>query len=233
MTLHRICQIPGEIVCVSLTLGLSHGSRNFCKLHSVSWEVFVLHWYHCVLWVAKSCTKTAHLWLVRDSPSSLRTLWSAVIRSPNFSARGTASPARFLQGALVILFLSQISQFLSFGKWVLVQCFLDTTLVGRSESESWEVFAGRPSLLALLYLRDFLWTPLTILGDLAIDYSLLDCCPCFYFCFLVFVGSPRFLDASEWVSSDGICVIDNRISSHFESNSWISSFRRTTVNRSA
>ena len=33
------------------------------------------------------------------------------------------------------------------------------------------------------------------------------------------------------MSSDGICVIDNRISSHFELNSWKSSFRRTTVNR--
>ena len=35
------------------------------------------------------------------------------------------------------------------------------------------------------------------------------------------------------MSSDGICVIDNRISSHFESNSRISSFRSTTVNKSA
>ena len=35
------------------------------------------------------------------------------------------------------------------------------------------------------------------------------------------------------MSSDGIYVIDNRMSSHFESNSWISSFRRTIVNRSA
>ena len=31
------------------------------------------------------------------------------------------------------------------------------------------------------------------------------------------------------MSSDGIFAIDNKISSHFESNSWISSFRRTTV----
>ena len=35
------------------------------------------------------------------------------------------------------------------------------------------------------------------------------------------------------MSSDGICVIDNRIPSHFESNSWISSFRRAIVNKSA
>ena len=35
------------------------------------------------------------------------------------------------------------------------------------------------------------------------------------------------------MSSDGIFVIDNKIPSHFESNSWISSFRRPIVNRSA
>ena len=32
------------------------------------------------------------------------------------------------------------------------------------------------------------------------------------------------------MSWDGIFVIDNKIPSHFESNSWMSSFRRTTVN---
>ena len=33
------------------------------------------------------------------------------------------------------------------------------------------------------------------------------------------------------MSSDGICVIDSRIPSHFDSNSWISSFRRTIVKK--
>ena len=33
----------------------------------------------------ESCTLTAHLCLLRDSPSQLRILWSAVIRTPNFS----------------------------------------------------------------------------------------------------------------------------------------------------
>ena len=53
----------------------------------------------------------------RDSQSSLRTLWSAVIKSPKFSARGTTASARLPQEALVILVLWQISQFRSFGKW--------------------------------------------------------------------------------------------------------------------
>ena len=59
-----------------------------------------------------------------------------------FSARGTASPVRLLQGALVILVLLQISQFVSFGKWVWILCFQDATFVRRSESESWETWAG-------------------------------------------------------------------------------------------
>ena len=50
----------------------------------------------------KSCTATAYLWLCRDSHPSLNTLRSAVIKSPNFSFRGTASPVRFLQRALVL-----------------------------------------------------------------------------------------------------------------------------------
>ena len=41
-----------------------------------------------------------------DSSSSLRTLWSAVIESPNFSARGRASPVRLLQESLCY-FVSQ------------------------------------------------------------------------------------------------------------------------------
>ena len=79
---------------------------------------FVLHGYDWIHWVAKSCTTTAYRWLFRDSPPSLRTLWSAVIESPKFSARGKTLPIRLLHGALVILVLWQISQFRTFGKWV-------------------------------------------------------------------------------------------------------------------
>ena len=44
------------------------------------------------------------------------TLLSAVIKSPICSARGTASPVRFLQGAFVILVRLRISELRSFGK---------------------------------------------------------------------------------------------------------------------
>ena len=60
------------------------------------------------------------------------------------SARSTAAPVCFLQAALVILVLIQISQLRNFEKWVKILCFLDTTFVRRSESESW----GPVSLLS-------------------------------------------------------------------------------------
>ena len=70
------------------------------------------------------CTDTTgsigwpYRWLFRHSQPSLRTLWSAVIKSPKFSARGTAPPMRLLHGALVILVLWQISQIRSLDMWV-------------------------------------------------------------------------------------------------------------------
>ena len=87
--------IPGEILT---------GFADFRGIVSVndfrllSCEVLVLHGYAWIHWVAKSSTTTAYRWLLRDSQLSLRTLWSAVIKSPQFSARGTAPPMRLLHG---------------------------------------------------------------------------------------------------------------------------------------
>ena len=67
-----------------MTLGFLSGSKNFCKLLWVFCDVFVLHGYAGIHWVAKSCTTNAYWWLFRDSHPSLRTLRSAVIKSPNF-----------------------------------------------------------------------------------------------------------------------------------------------------
>ena len=80
--LHRLCRIPRN--CQRKTT-LGFDSKKFCKLLCVSCEVFVLHGYDWFHWVAKSCTTTAYRWLFRDSQLSLRTLWSAVIKSPKFS----------------------------------------------------------------------------------------------------------------------------------------------------
>ena len=62
---------------------------------------FFFHGKDWIHWVARSCTTTAYGWLSLDSHPSLRTSWSAVIKSPNFSARGRASPVCLLQRAFV------------------------------------------------------------------------------------------------------------------------------------
>ena len=126
-----------------MTFGFLSGSRNFCKLLWVSCEVLFLHGYAWIHWVARSCTTTAYRWLFRDSQFSLRTLWSAVIKSPKLSARGTASPLRLLHGARVILVLWQISQFRSLGKSVWTLCLPKSSrliAIGSKEA-SWEELA--------------------------------------------------------------------------------------------
>ena len=140
--LHRICRIPRNCPCKWLVASC-RAPKNFCKLLWVSWEVFVLHGYAWIHWVAKSCTTTANRWLFRDSQLSLRTLWSAAIKSPTFSARGTAPPLRLLHGALVILVLWQISQFRSLGKWVSTLCLHKSSrlLNVGSKDTSWEELA--------------------------------------------------------------------------------------------
>ena len=133
--LHRICQTPMNCQCKRLLPFPTAGEISvnsipfpekfpFCtdKIVSIEWqdleprlrtddclEIHFLRWGLCDL---------------------------LFIKSPNFSARGTASPARLLQRALVILVLGL------FGKWVLQRCFRDAAFVGRSESESWEISAG-------------------------------------------------------------------------------------------
>ena len=93
-----------------MTLAFLVGSRNFIRFW-VSWEDFVLHGYECIHCIAKSCTITAYRWLFRDLLSSLRTLWSAVIKSRKCSALGTTVPVRLLQEALVVFLFKPISQF--------------------------------------------------------------------------------------------------------------------------
>ena len=95
-----------------MTLGFLFGSKNFCKLLRVSWEVFVLHGYDWIHWVAKSCTTTALSMVVSGFTTFTENfvIWRQS-NHQNFSARGTTPPMRLLHGALVILVLWQISQF--------------------------------------------------------------------------------------------------------------------------
>ena len=106
-------------------------------------EVFVLRGYDWIHWVAKSCTTIANRWMFRDSMFTGTFVISAVIKSPKFSARGTAPPMRLLHGALVISVLWQITQFRSSGNWVSTLCLPKSSLlldVG-SKDISWEELA--------------------------------------------------------------------------------------------
>ena len=115
--LHRICQIPRNCQCKWLWISTS-APRTFAS----SFLFLVKFWFYTDMpgsigWLG-SCTTTAYRWLFRDSQPSLRTLRSAVIKSPKLSARSTAPPLRLQHGALVILVLWQISQFRSLGECV-------------------------------------------------------------------------------------------------------------------
>ena len=123
-----------------MTCGFLVGSRNFIGLFWVSCEAFVLHGKDCNHWVAKSCATTVYRWLLRDSLSSLGTLWSAVIKSPKLSALDTTALARLLQEALVIFVFKHISQFGSFGKCVNTLCLHEpgSTYARGSIGSSWD-----------------------------------------------------------------------------------------------
>ena len=159
-----------------MTFGFLVGSRNFCKLFWVSWEVFVLHGDDCNHCVAKSCTTTAYRWLLRDSLSSLRTLWSAVIKSPKFSALGTTALVRLLQEAIVIFVLKQISKFGCAYPSPILLLLATPKAIHEKNWESIEVVDN-------FYLPDFPWTPVANLAHLAIVHFVILRRLHFYLCF--------------------------------------------------
>ena len=132
--LHRICQISRGRPCKWLSALLT-ARETFVNFFPSS-EKVVWHLYDCIQWVAKSCTKTGYWWFFRDSHLLIRTLWSAVMKSPNFCGRVLKSPDHFPQGVPVVLIRLQTSQFGSSGKWKM-QSFVDAAW-----SKSWEMFAA-------------------------------------------------------------------------------------------
>ena len=83
-----------------MTLGFLSSSRNFCKLLWVSCEVLFLHGYALDPLSGQILHHDCISMIVsRFAIVALRTLSSAVIKSPKFTARGTASPLRLLHGA--------------------------------------------------------------------------------------------------------------------------------------
>ena len=150
-----------------MTFGFLSGSRNFCKLLWVPCEVLFWHGYAWIHWVARSCTTTAYRWLFRDSQLSLRTFWSAVIKSPKFTARGTASPLRLLQRILVILVRLHISQFRSLWKWVWTLCWPKCSrlcVVGSKET-SWENWRESLPVMEFHHPPNFPWILASIPGS--------------------------------------------------------------------
>ena len=185
-----------------MTFGFQSGSKNFCKLLWVFCEVFVLHGYDWIHWVAKSCTTTAYRWLFRDSHPSLRTLWSAVIKSPKCSALGTTVPVRLLQDAFVIFVFKQISQFGSFEKCVSTLCSpeLGSTFARGSIGSSWDdlevswllALGFRKALLKAFHQPNSLWIPVANPAIHVMYRSVLLRVPLFLSCF-------RFL----WIHAAG------------------------------
>ena len=93
-------------------------SKNFCNLFSFSCEVFVLHGYDEIHWVAKSCTTTAYRWLFGDSQPSPMTVWSVFVKPPTFSARNTTSPVPCARKPIPNWFLGARSSNSNQGIWI-------------------------------------------------------------------------------------------------------------------
>ena len=93
-------------------------SRSLCKLVIVSCDLTLHPLSGKIL-----CNDRTHDYCA-IFPSSLGTLWSAVIRSSNLSAFDMWLFVRFLHGVLVVLIRLQISQFNFCGKCVRTFCCL-------------------------------------------------------------------------------------------------------------
>ena len=127
INLHRICQIPSNCQCKWLSAFLTARETFSLSLFRLLAAPSVLTNF------SASRVKILFFTRIRLNPLSSEILyhdcvpvilswftsfivWSAVIKSPNFSARSGASPVRLLQGAFVILVLKQTSQSRSFGE---------------------------------------------------------------------------------------------------------------------
>ena len=122
---------------------------------------------------------TAYQWLFRDSPSSLRTLWSAFIKSPNSVARGTASPVGLLQIALCHLGSQAYFAISVFWEVSINTVFLEFRYHFRRAYRIWVLRNVRAR--AFLCTLDCLRAPLTIPEDLANGLPLPDGCSPFCF----------------------------------------------------
>ena len=113
----RLAQIPRNCQCKWLLVSSSAPGTSLGS--SGSPGMFSLYMVRIVTTALPNLVPPRHIDdCYAIPPPSLRILWSAVIKSPKFSALGTIAPARLLQEDLVIFVFQEISQFGSFGKCV-------------------------------------------------------------------------------------------------------------------
>ena len=130
---HKTCQIPRNCQCKWLLVSSLAPELHWALLRFLRSFVF---WSRIVTTELPNLAPPRHI----DDRYSLRTLWSAVVKSPKFSALGTTVPARLLQEALVIFVFQQISQSGSFEKCVWTLCLPEpsSTFARDSIGNSWE-----------------------------------------------------------------------------------------------
>ena len=130
---HKTCQIPRNCQCKWLLVSSLAPELHWALLRFMRSFVF---WSRIVTTELPNLAPPRHI----DDRYSLRTLWSAVVKSPKFSALGTTVPARLLQEALVIFVFQQISQSGSFEKCVWTLCLPEpsSTFARDSVGNSWE-----------------------------------------------------------------------------------------------
>ena len=114
-----------------------------------------------------------HTRLSRDSPSSFRIWWTALMMSPNLVAWGKWLLELRLQSAVVIFVRLQISQFGSLGKCVNKLCFPFDLWRRRASGRggSGGLFRHLQRMLTLVPPK-CPYIPATILASLAINHSM-------------------------------------------------------------
>ena len=97
---------------------------------------------NCIHWVATPCTTTAYVWLFRDSHPSLRSCWSAVIKSPDIFLLEVLHHQCVSCKEPSWSWSSCVHRNFGLSRSECKHCFPDTTVLGASESDSREVLAG-------------------------------------------------------------------------------------------
>ena len=167
-----------------------HGSRNFRKLLSVSWEFDCVH---CDYFEIQLLHQGLCELLVIKSP---KFFCSRYCFTSAFTAKGPCNLVSLAYFAISVL-----------RKWVKILwlCFLDTTFGGRSASESWEVLAGLSLNVNTCSSSKFLCELWQIFQQITLfQYG----GPYFFFVFWFSVGSRNGFPVLECLYFDLVSLLD-------------------------